>query len=92
MYKYLIFVTQNIISSEMTAFLTLYLLMSSADNFCKQFGPSTGPTECRARSGSKLFDTLIKFLKKYFEKSDFEKNQKTTKKVGKSHRGQRVKR
>ena len=33
--------------------------MSSADNFC--------------RSGSKLFDTLIVFLKQLFEKVDFEK-------------------
>ena len=40
-------------------------------NFCRQFGP---------RSGSKLFDTLIIFLKEFFEKVDFEKNQRTTKK------------
>ena len=39
--------------------LTLYLLVSSADNLCKQFGP---------RSGSKLFDTLIVFLKEFFLK------------------------
>ena len=37
--------------------LTLYLLESSADNFCKQFGPRSGPTKCRAWSGSKMFDT-----------------------------------
>ena len=28
--------------------LTLYLLVSSADNLCKQFGPRSGPTKCRA--------------------------------------------
>ena len=28
--------------------LTLYLLVSSADIFCKQFGPISGPTKCRA--------------------------------------------
>ena len=28
--------------------LTLYLLVSSADNFCKQFGPRSGPTKCQA--------------------------------------------
>ena len=31
-------------------------------------------------SGSKLFDTLIVFLKEFFEKVDFEKSQQTTKK------------
>ena len=28
-------------------------------NFCKQFGPRSGQTECQAWSGSKLFDTLM---------------------------------
>ena len=28
--------------------LTYYHLVSSADYFCKQFGPRSGPTECRA--------------------------------------------
>ena len=51
--------------------------MSSADNFCKQFGPRSGPTVC---SGYKMFETLIVFLKEFFEKVDFEKNQQTTKK------------
>ena len=27
---------------------TLYLIVSSADNFCTQFGPRSGPTKCRA--------------------------------------------
>ena len=65
--------------------LTIYLSsfpargnLSSADNLCKQFGPRSGPTECRSWSGSKLFDTLIVFLKEFFEKVDFEKNQQTT--------------
>ena len=52
---------------------TLYLLVSSADNFCKQFG---------SRSGSDLFDTQLVFLKEYFEEVYFEKNQQTTKKHG----------
>ena len=49
--------------------------MSSADNLCKQFGPRSGPTKCRAWSGSKLFDTLnmiipeIIFWKSWFWKS-----------------------
>ena len=37
--------------------------LSTADNFCKQFVPRPGPTESRAWSGSKLFDTLMVFLK-----------------------------
>ena len=53
--------------------LSLSLLMSSADKFCKQFGPRSGPTKCLSCSGSKLFDTLIEFLKEFFEKVDLEK-------------------
>ena len=37
-------------------FWTLYLLVWSADNLCKQFA------KCQAWSGSKLFDTLMVFL------------------------------
>ena len=48
--------------------------MSSADSFCKQFGP---------RSGSEMFDILMVFLKEFFKKVDFEKNQQTTKSMQK---------
>ena len=51
------------------------LLVSSVDNLCKQFGPRSGPW-----SGSKMFDTHIVFLKEFFEKDDFEKNQHSTNK------------
>ena len=44
-------------SSSCTGSLILYLLVSSVDNLCKQFGSRSGPTKCRAWSGSKLFDT-----------------------------------
>ena len=46
--------------------LTLYLLVLSADNFRKQFGPrqKVGPY----RSVSKLFDTLMVFLKDFSKK------------------------
>ena len=57
----------------------LILILSSADNFCKQFGPRSGRTKCWAWSGNKLLDTLMVFLKEFFEKVDFEKNQRTTK-------------
>ena len=61
--------------------LTLCLLVPSAGNLCKQFGPRSGPTDCWAWSGSKLFDSLMVFLKCFFfEKVDFEKKiQQTTK-------------
>ena len=42
--------------------------MSSADNICKQFGSRSGPTKRRASSGSKLFDTLMIFLKEFTKK------------------------
>ena len=65
-------------------------LVSSAGNLCKQFGSRSGPTKCRARSGSKLFGTLKVFLKEFFEIFDFEKNQQTTKKHEKLPSRQRV--
>ena len=66
--------------------ITLYLLVSSADNLCKQFGPRPGPTSCRARPGSKLFDTLmvLKTLsgpERILEKVDFEKKSADDKKA-----------
>ena len=70
--------------------LILCPLVSSADNFFKQFRTRSGRTECRAWSGSKLFDTLMVFLKEFFEKVDFEKNQQTTKKHEKLPSRQRV--
>ena len=39
-------------------------LVSSSE----RFGPRSGPTKCRACSGSKLFDTLIVFLKEFLKK------------------------
>ena len=54
--------------------------MSSADNICKQFETRSGPTKCRAWSGSNPFDTQMVFLKEFFKNVDFEKNQQTTKK------------
>ena len=55
------------------------------------FTNSLDPDQARACSGSKLFETLIVFLKEFFEKVDFKKNQQTTKKREKFPRGQRVK-
>ena len=60
--------------------------MSSADNFCKEFGPRSGPTERGAWSGPKLFDTLIVFLKK-----NLEKKQQRKKKRGKISQGAELK-
>ena len=70
--------------------LILWLLVSSADNFYKLFGSRSGQTRCRAWSGSKLFVTLMLFLKEFSEEVDFEKNQQTTKKHAKLLSRQRV--
>ena len=59
--------------------LTFYLLVSSANNLCKQFGPRSGPTICRAWSGSKLFDTLTVFKKVDFENVNISRQQKSMK-------------
>ena len=47
------------------SFPRYWRLLSSADNVCKQFEPRSGPTK------SKLFDTLMVFLKDCFEKVNF---------------------
>ena len=52
--------------------------MSSAVNVCKQFEPRSGPTNVGPDMDSYCF-TLMIFLKVFFEKVDFEKNQQTTK-------------
>ena len=58
--------------------LTLFLLVSSADNLCKQLGPRSGLTKCQAWSGSKLFDTLIVFIpKRFFSKKKWFWKKKT---------------
>ena len=51
----------------------------SADNVCRQFRPISDQTKRGAGFGSKLFDTLIVFPKKFYEKVNFEKVQQMTK-------------
>ena len=46
----------------------MWQLLSFADNLCKHFGSRSGPTKSRAWSGSKLFDTLMVFLKDFSKK------------------------
>ena len=67
--------------------LTLYLLVLYADNFCKQFGPRSGPTKRRASSGSNQFDTQMKFQKEILKKLILKKNQQTSKKSMKNFPG-----
>ena len=50
--------------------------MLSDNNLCKQFGPRSGPTKCRALSGPKLLGTLMLFLKEFFEKLILKKKKK----------------
>ena len=54
--------------------LTLCLLMSSADNLCKQLGPRSGGQRVGAWSGSKLFDT-DGIPERIYRKGWFKKNQ-----------------
>ena len=56
---------------------TLSLLVPSADNLCKQFGRRSGLTIHLAWCGSRLFDTLLVFLKDFYEKVNFEKKNQT---------------
>ena len=70
---------------------TLCLLVTSANNLCKQFRPRSGQTKRRARSESKLFDTLMIFLKEFFKKLDFEQKKLETKNHEKLPSMQRIK-
>ena len=45
------------------------------------------PDKHQAWSGSKLFDTLMVFLKEFFKKVDFEKDKQMTKNMKKIPRG-----
>ena len=58
---------------------SLNLTVWSADDFCEQIGPRSGLIKLWSWYGSNLFDTRIVFLKEFFEKVDFDKNQQTTK-------------
>ena len=51
--------------------LNSFFLLVWSDNLSKKFGPRSGPTKCRAWYGSKLFDTLMIFLKEFQEKSSW---------------------
>ena len=55
--------------------ITLFLPVLSAFSLCKQFGHTSGPTERPGLEPSCL--TLIIFLKEFFNKHNFEKNQQT---------------
>ena len=87
---HLTFAYRNSTLLFMSLRLNLCVLMSFVDNLCKQFGPRSGPTLCRAWSGSNVFATLMVFLKEFFKNVNFEKNQRTTKKRVKLHSIQRV--
>ena len=55
--------------------------MSAADNLCKEFGPRSGPTECQSLPESKHSNTVIVFLKEFFEKVNFEKSADDSKRM-----------
>ena len=63
--------TAGCLSQLMQSYIELFpcqqLLLSYAGDLCKQFRPRSGPTECWSWSGSKLLDTLIVFVKEFFE-------------------------
>ena len=56
------------------------LFVSSADNFCKQFGPDQARQIVRPALDPNCL-TLMVFLKEFFDKVDFERNQQKTKKA-----------
>ena len=69
---------------------SLCLLVSSADNLCKQFGSRSGPTECPSDLDADCLSLML-LLKEFFEKVDFENNLQTTNNPEKLPRMQRGK-
>ena len=65
--------------------------MLSADNFCKQVGPRSAPTQYQDWSRSDLFDTQMVFLKEFLEKVDFEKKSADDKNAWKITQGAKSK-
>ena len=55
-------------------YVTLCLLVQSADNLCKQFEPRSGLIKCGPRS-----DGIPEILKEFFKNFDFEKNSRRQK-------------
>ena len=51
-------------------YIILCLKVLSVDDLWKPVEPRSGTTICRAWSGFKLFDTLMAFLKEFFEKDN----------------------
>ena len=62
-----------------------YLLVSSADDFCKQFESWSGSIKYGAWSGSNLFKNSDGIAKIFFLKSDFEKKKTKTSTKKKQH-------
>ena len=65
--------------TECPGFIAINLLVSSADNLCKQFGPRSGPSKFRPWSGFKLFQRSDCVAERIFWKCLFWKYQQTTK-------------
>ena len=70
--------------------IKLFLPVSSTDNLCKQFGPRSGLTKGQPDLDLN-FLTLMVFLKEFFEKVDFEKDQQMRKMHAKFSSRQRIK-
>ena len=85
LYRFLIFaLLLTLVYKELIIFITAYwktscwyltlIFLLSADKLCKQFKTRSGLRECRSSSRSKQIDTLIVFLKPFFEEVNFEKS------------------
>ena len=75
--SYLHMKTFVVIYENISFFIASSYFLSSSDNLCKQFGLRLELKECPSWSGSKQFDTLILFLKEFFEKQNI--NEKVSK-------------
>ena len=64
--------------------------LASSDSSAKQNGLILGPTECFSDLDPKLFDSMILFLKGFFEKAHFEKSQQMRTKAWKNYPAYKV--
>ena len=54
-------------------YLTLCLLVLSADYHCKQFGPRSGPTNVGPDLDPNYLTMMVRYSRNIFEKVDYEK-------------------
>ena len=65
-YGFVLVIKSTVMKCVLFAKLFNYLQNKTTNDVCEQFEPRSGLTDCKAWSGSKMFYTLMVFLKAFF--------------------------